>query len=94
MYYVENPCPICHAGAVGFRRCSDGIAIVLMCTECDAVWLGPVVIASESAIFPTAPDYLVEGLSCSTGAGRAGWADLPEIERKGWAPNIFGEGAA
>jgi hypothetical protein len=94
MFYISTPCPACSAGAVGFRRCSDGRSIVLLCNECDAVWLQPHIVTLDSAIFPTAPDYAVAGLECSVAGPHAHWAGRDEIRAAGWEAFIAGEGGA
>jgi hypothetical protein len=80
MFYVSTPCPACGEGLLGFQMCSDGKTIVLVCDECDAVYLRPDAITRETALFPSWPDFLIEGLGCSiaTAAG-ARWATLEEI---------------
>jgi len=92
MFYVDTPCPICRAGAVGFRKCADGTTIVLMCNECDAVWKTPDGIAVDSALFPAAPNFVVQELDCSVAAPRATWAERQQIEASGWGEFVAGEG--
>ena len=92
MYYISTLCPACSTGALGFRRCSDGKSIVLLCNECAAVWLQPNTITAESAIFPTGPDYEVAELGCTIASPRADWAVRKEIEAAGWKAFIAGDG--
>jgi hypothetical protein len=94
MFYIGTPCPACFAGAVGFRRCSNEQSIVLMCNECDAVWLQPSEVTLESAFFPTAPEYAVPSLDCSLASPAADWAKRDEIKSVGWEGFIAGEGEA
>jgi len=92
MFYISETCPICRAGAIGFRTCSDGSTLVLMCNECDAVWTNPEAIAFETANFPSAPDYIVNELDCSISGGASEWATRDAIEKVQWGELINGEG--
>lgn len=92
MFYVATQCPICCAGAIGFRKCSDGTTMVLMCNECDAVWKSPDRISADSAVFPAAPEFVVEETGCSVAAPGATWAEQQEIEAREWGAFIAGEG--
>lgn len=94
MLLVADPCPICGTGNVGFRRCDDGQTVVLTCDECDAVWLGPREIEGDTALFPSAPGFVVPGLKCSTGGQLSGWATRDEVSKAGWSSFIAGEGTA
>lgn len=84
MFYARD-CPICGAdGAVGFRMCSDGKTIVLVCDECDSVWLRPDQITGETLILASGPDLIIEGLGCSISVAHgAHWATLDEIRAAG-----------
>jgi hypothetical protein len=66
----------------------------MMCDECNAVWLRPEAISLESAIFPAAPDYMVDGLNCSVASPHGGWAGLEEIKKAKLERFIAGEGKA
>jgi hypothetical protein len=90
MFYVSG-CPFCE-GAVGFRRCSDGKTLVLVCDERDAVWLRPDDINAKNAIFLKSPDFFIESLGCSIAKKYgARWATLEEIKAVGWEPFVAGE---
>lgn len=41
MRYVDESCPVCETGAVGFWRCGDAPVVTLMCGECHSVWQDP-----------------------------------------------------
>jgi hypothetical protein len=94
MYYTDGSCPICSNGAIGFRKCSDGRTIVLMCDECNAVWLRPDAIKQEAAIYPSAPDYIVSAVGCSIASPNASWAELHDIKAAGWEKFVAGHGEA
>ena len=91
MFYVKGVCTYCEAGQVGFRRCSDGVTIVLMCDECDFVWLHPQSLDLKDAVFPDMNTSKVPGTNHSVGGGAAGWATRAEVERAGWQSYIDGE---
>jgi hypothetical protein len=94
MFYVKGTCPLCDAGNVGFRRCSDGQTIVLMCDECDTVWLDPERRTAEDAVYAQSFSFEVPGLRVSIGGGRAGWATRAEVESAGWQEHVAGETSA
>ena len=94
MFYTKF-CPFCgEYGRVGFWRCDDGNRLVLVCDECDATWLHPASVTSESALFPASPDFNVDNLGCSLSGPKAGWAEREEIKVAGWEPFIAGESEA
>jgi hypothetical protein len=94
MFHVEGICPFCHGGSVGFRRCSDGKTIVLMCDECEAVWLDPEHRTAGDALFPHSGSFEVPGLGVSIGGDRAGWATRAEVESAGWQEHVFRDAPA
>ena len=95
MFHLSVGCPVCKGGAVGFRKCSDGRTLVLVCDECDAVWLRPEAITAETAVFPSSPDFRIEGLGCSIAtASGSRWATLEEIRAAQLEAFVAGEGEA
>jgi hypothetical protein len=94
MLYVEDNCASCNAGLLGFRRCGDGKTLVVMCDECDAVWLDPTDLTIEAARFPGIDSGEIPDLPFNIGGGAAGWVTRAEVERAGWQGYIKGEGPA
>jgi len=92
MLFVRDICPICEHGAVGFVFCADTADMILMCDECDSVWLDPTTTTDQAAQFTEPPDFIVPGLPCSLLRSR--WATRQEIAQRGWADHIAGEGKA
>jgi len=87
-------CPLnCGDGYVGFWRCGDGKRIILMCDECDALWLEPDDKSTKPPIAATPPDYLLAGTTISISGEKSGWASREEIEKAGWERFINGESA-
>lgn len=84
MYYLENNCVVCGDGILGFLRCSDGKTIVIMCEECNSVWLSPNEVARESPIYPEAPDFILPESCVSIIGGDSGWASHDEIKSAGF----------
>ena len=81
MFYATSVCPACSGGVVGFRKCSDGQTLVLVCDECDAVWRNPDRITVDTAFFPSSPDHRIEGLDCSIATKYGScWATSEEIK--------------
>lgn len=91
MFYLRGQCPHCEYGQLGFRRCSDGATIVLMCDECDFVWLDPDHRTLDDAAFPDMDTSKVPGTNLAVGGGAAGWATRDEVARAGWQAYIAGE---
>jgi len=88
MYYV-GICPKCEQGTLGIRICSTQEDLVILCDECDALWL-PAALTAEP-VFPKQPD-----LPCPCCDGNllnppAHWASLGEIYAKGWLSSVTGE---
>jgi hypothetical protein len=83
MYYLEENCSVCGEGILGFLRCSDGKKVVVMCEECNSVWLAPNEVEAQSPIYPEAPEFLLPDSRTSISGGDSGWASLEEIESAG-----------
>lgn len=83
MYYLDRNCSVCIDGMLGFRRCSDGKTLAMMCDECDSVWLGPE-FTSELPIVTRSPEFLLPNSAISIVGGPAGWASLEEIVQAGF----------
>jgi hypothetical protein len=94
MLHIEQFCPICEYGSMGFLRCSDNETIVLLCDECDAIWLSPKKVSANQALFPTSPEFLVPSLQCSIKEPPSRWATQEEVANKGWSSFIAGESKA
>ena len=102
MFYIKQRCwrgaalaggnPTC-PGLLGFMTCDDGETIVLVCDECDTVWVSPEEIHPESMLHTIGPDSIIPGLNRSIDFRRgAYWSKRNEIVRKGWEHLIEGEG--
>ena len=85
-------CPICGGGIVGIRRSSEASRLVLMCDECQAVWLDPGDNGPEAALFPEGPDFMVPGSTFSIASPASRWASRGEVVAAGWADYVTGEG--
>jgi|SRR6266498_365419 len=94
MLYIQSVCPICGTGVIGFRMCSDGSTIVMMCEECDSLWMDPRSVSVDRVLYSDAPDFLVPGLPCSIKSPASRWATRDEVARAGWESLVFGEGTA
>ena len=91
MLHIDKHCPICRYGVVGFRKCSDNSTIVLMCDECDSIWLDPQRVDDNTVLYSSPPEYLVPTLECSIKSPQSKWATQEEVAEKGWANNIVGK---
>ena len=93
MFHIVELCPICHSGAVGFRICSDGKTLAMMCDECNAVWIDAHAVSAEYAVFPSSPEYSLEHLNCSVASSAgARWAMMEDIESANLSTLVAGEG--
>lgn len=85
MLCLSTNCPICGTGNLGFRTCDDHRTIVIMCDECDAVWLDPAQTDASLALYPSKPPFIVPGTSVSIAQPKAHWSSRDEIVAAGWA---------
>lgn len=92
IYSKQDVCPICQQGKVGFRKCANSTSIVLMCDECDSIWLEPNLVEVDNVIYLEPPDFVIPSLNCSLLNSR--WASREEVNRKGWGKYYGGEGKA
>jgi hypothetical protein len=92
---VQDSCPFEGPyGQIGFLLCSDHQTIVLMCDECNRIWLHPERLEADHALFAEPPDFLVPDFECSIRAPLSRWATRAEIELYGWSTFIQGDGKA
>ena len=86
--HIAGSCPCCHNGSQIFRRCDDGATLVVMCAECNAVWLDPADLGAGRARGTGVHTFEITGTALRVGGGAAGWATREELERAGWAGSI------
>jgi hypothetical protein len=91
MYHV-GICSICHEGALGIRICGGCEAAVVLCDECDSLWLEPD--CAEPPIFLKQPDAPCPNCAASLYQDPSHWADQVEIEQHGWTEFVRGESSA
>lgn len=91
MPYVTESCPICLTGDIRFQLFSDHYSVVLMCDECDSVWLNPQGLNSTHVAYPQPPEFVVAP-HCSIASPRSRWATREEVAEAGWSGYIAGEG--
>ncbi|MCA9077469.1 MAG: hypothetical protein KDA93_20755 [Planctomycetaceae bacterium] len=86
MYYV-GICPQCEEGLLGIRVCDD--QTVVLCDECDALWLSPPEKDAPPATLRADPPCP----SCGDPlwGEQAHWADRKQVESVGWWSHIAGE---
>jgi len=78
-FHIESSCTCCGCG-VGFYNCNNE-KIILLCEECDAVWLSPFKLSS-----PENPIFFVDSSTgyfnkenCKVGGDNSKWALYEEI---------------
>jgi hypothetical protein len=91
MLYIQDTCPVCGNGVVGFYRCSDGKTIAFLCDECGTVWDQPNVCQTSPVQFFNEPNPPLPGHQCSLGGSMSGWATRQEIDNAGLSMYIAGE---
>jgi hypothetical protein len=82
--YSVGWCPVCQQGLCGIRVCEDeyGLRGLVICDECEAIWLDPNLGQPHLYVDPVAPvwpDY-----HHSLWGPYTHWASLAEIEQLGW----------
>ena len=94
MLLVREGCPICGFGNLGLRLCDDAVTVVVMCDECDAVWLDPRHLPSDAALYPQPPRFEVLDGGPSVGRPGSRWAELHDAARAGVSEYIVARGKA
>lgn len=89
---IKKDCPVCFQGQIGFRKCANAHTLILMCDECDSIWISPLEIEVSKAIYLSDPDYYIPQVNCSLMDSR--WATYSEIDKVGWSRYIFCAGTA
>lgn len=88
MYYT-GICPACEQGTLGLRICSSQQDLVILCDECDALWLSPD--TSAPPLFPDQPELPCPACEGNLMDPPAHWASLGELFQRGWLPAVKGE---
>jgi hypothetical protein len=91
MYYIGS-CPVCEQGNLGIRICSGLQHGIVLCDECDAMWLDADL--SRPPFFLNAPRLPCLHCGASLVNSPAHWATWDEILRLGWQSHVVGSGAA
>jgi len=93
MYYVGF-CRICGTGPLGLRECGGCGAVVVLCDECDAVWLN----CDSNAGFSAKPHFANEDeLPCphceaSLVEAPSRWARKAKINNTSWVQEALAKG--
>lgn len=84
-FYVREICPLCEQGARGVFRCKakNSYKLIILCDECQAVWLDIHALQPENAVFPGVDGY-IKKLDCFIYDEHAGWAGFDDIRNYGW----------
>ncbi|WP_298869096.1 hypothetical protein [uncultured Gimesia sp.] len=88
MYYIGT-CPFCEQGNLGVRICSKIEHTVILCDECDALWLSPEI--TEKPVFLEEPNLPCPNCLGNLTDAPARWSSLGEIFMRGWISAIKGE---
>lgn len=88
MYYVGT-CPFCEQGNLGVRVCSQAEHAVILCDECEAIWLDPELVGKP--VFHKEPELPCPYCQGNLMNSPACWASMGEIFKRGWLATIKGE---
>lgn len=88
MYYVGT-CSCCGQGLLGIRICCDDETGLILCDECEAIWLHPS--CPGSPLFPQPPDSACPRCHRPIWDPPAHWATQPEIDRLDWNDYVQGD---
>ena len=80
-------CPVCDQGVRGVRVCHDHA--VLLCDECESVWLDPG--DEQRPVAPPMPDLPCPVCRNPLYGAETAWADAGQIDSFGWTAAIDGE---
>jgi hypothetical protein len=89
MLYVDGTCPCCDAGMMGFRICSDGITVVVVCDECDRAWFDARRLGTADAEAVNLPRWRIADSEVFLEGSR--WATRGEVEAAGWGDLVAGD---
>ena len=77
MWWLDVPCPLESNGLIRPVLTASGTT-VLLCDECDSVWLTPASVETDPALYPSHPDWEVEpGVYVTPGTLR--WLTFQEL---------------
>ncbi len=83
-------CSCCGTGPMGIRICHTCRAPLVMCDECDAVWLSPE--PGTEPLYPEQPQLPCPHCGHSLRDG-SHWGTRQELTELGWVAYVRGEGA-
>lgn len=91
LFYVGF-CSSCETGPLGVRVCGNCDKPIILCDECDAIWMD--VDRSAPPTFPEQPDLPCPHCKSSLLSEKSHWANRSELESAGWLAAVVGEGEA
>lgn len=87
MYHLGQ-CEQCGQGLKGVRVCASGRHLLILCDECEAVWLTP---EDEQPTYLKQPDLPCPACGASLMQPPARWATIEEIRKVKWEDVLRGE---
>jgi hypothetical protein len=87
VYYLGN-CRCCQQGLLGIRICCDDEIGLVVCDECEAIWLEPE--CTGDPLTPAQPDSRCPRCQRPIWQRPGHWASWAEVERLGWEGVIQG----
>lgn len=91
MIYASENCPVCRYGLIGYWRCANSEALVLMCDECNSIWRSPLNLEEDNILEVSGPpSYIVLDTGCKLMGNNARWATKEEVFANDWGNYILG----
>jgi hypothetical protein len=88
VYYVGT-CRVCWQGLLGVRICCDDRIGLVLCEECEAIWLEPA--CTGAPLFPSPPDSRCPRCGRPLWEPPSHWASHDELDRLDWTCFVLGE---
>lgn len=88
MYYVGT-CRCCEQGLLGIRICCEDEIGLILCEECEAIWLHPT--CPGSPLFPQQPDSACPRCNRPIWEAPAHWATQAEVDRLDWNEYVLSD---
>ena len=92
MFLTYGICPACGAGEIAFVYARTAGRVILMCFECEAIWMDARDIRIENVIYTEPPLNTMPELGFPiTFPTHGRWATREEIVAQGWEDRIARE---
>jgi hypothetical protein len=87
--YFVGTCRCCGQGLLGIRICCEDQIGLVLCEECDAIWLEPT--CAGDPLFPGQPESTCPRCGRPIWHPPAHWASQDEVDRLDWTEYVLGD---